>query len=501
MLVAWNLAVLTGILLLVAGTIFVTQSRSVSAAVDAQLRSQAQHEIASGHALQELGDASAAAPTSGAGTDEGTDPYEASESPNVFSWTVDAQGHVVRPPQDVRAANLPNMGAIRLVLAGKAPNSLMTLDTIASGHDAHFRLYTAPVRAGDHIVGAVQVGTSLEPRYAEVRNFLVLLLITGGIGVALAALGSVFLADRALVPVQEAFERQRAFVADASHELRTPLSLMRAEAELLVHGLTSATQPHLEVASDSCAQSAAESAPALVASPTLQGATADDPELAGLGRDLVAEVDYMSHLVSALLQLARMDAAAEPLRREIVALDALARRACQSARPLATSRGVRLTFVQPGEAGVEVTGAAAEHGPHPVAATDGEGGAEVADTSLRVLGDADRLYQLLLILLDNALRYTPALSCWRDVDHAGSGDLVIVEVTDTGVGIAPEHLPHIFDRFYRVDKARSRALGGSGLGLAIATKIAQAHGGTLTAESAVGVGTTLRLAVPAAPPA
>ncbi len=87
------------------------------------------------------------------------------------------------------------------------------------------------------------------------------------------------------------------------------------------------------------------------------------------------------------------------------------------------------------------------------------------------------------------------------MDHAGSGDLVIVEVTDTGVGIAPEHLPHIFDRFYRVDKARSRALGGSGLGLAIATKIAQAHGGTLTAESAVGVGTTLRLAVPAAPPA
>jgi signal transduction histidine kinase len=123
-----------------------------------------------------------------------------------------------------------------------------------------------------------------------------------------------------------------------------------------------------------------------------------------------------------------------------------------------------------------------------------------------VLGDADRLYQLLLILLDNALRYTPApgsvrVSCWRDVDHARSGDMIVVEVTDTGVGIAPEHLPHIFDRFYRVDKARSRALGGSGLGLAIATKIAQAHGGTLTAESAVGVGTTLRLAVPAAPPA
>ena len=353
-------------------------------------------------------------------------------------------------------------------------------------------------------MGAVQVGTSLEPRYAEVRNFLVLLLVIGGIGVVLAALGSVFLADRALVPVQEAFERQRAFAADASHELRTPLSLMRAEAELLVHGLTGATQPHPEAASDSGAQSAAESAPALVASPTLQGATADDPELAGLGRDLVAEVDYMSHLVSALLQLARMDAAAEPLRREIVALDALARRACQSAGPLATSRGVQLTFVQPGEAGVDVTGATAEHGLHPVAATDGEGGAEAADTSLRVLGDADRLYQLLLILLDNALRYTPApgsvrVSCWRDVDHARSGDLVVVEVTDTGVGIAPEHLPHIFDRFYRVDKARSRALGGSGLGLAIATKIAQAHGGTLTAESAVGVGTTLRLAVPAAP--
>jgi signal transduction histidine kinase len=98
-------------------------------------------------------------------------------------------------------------------------------------------------------------------------------------------------------------------------------------------------------------------------------------------------------------------------------------------------------------------------------------------------------------LLDNALRYTPpggviALRARHD------GEWVELSVSDDGPGIESEHLPHIFDRFYRVDRARSRKTGGSGLGLAIVKHIAQAHGGAVAVESALGRGTTFRVRLP-----
>jgi signal transduction histidine kinase len=112
-----------------------------------------------------------------------------------------------------------------------------------------------------------------------------------------------------------------------------------------------------------------------------------------------------------------------------------------------------------------------------------------------VLGDSDRLKQLLLNLVENAIKYTPpggkvGLSLSHKTGWAH------LEVADSGVGIPPENLPHIFDRFYRVDKSRTRAQGGSGLGLSIAKWIAQAHGGAIRAESEVGVGTTFTVTLP-----
>ncbi|MBI2832473.1 MAG: HAMP domain-containing protein [Chloroflexi bacterium] len=108
---------------------------------------------------------------------------------------------------------------------------------------------------------------------------------------------------------------------------------------------------------------------------------------------------------------------------------------------------------------------------------------------LRVRGDSHGLKQLLANLVDNAVKYTPeggtiTLSLFRD------GNWARMEVADTGIGIAPEHLPHIFDRFYRVDKARSRASGGTGLGLSIVKGIAEQHGGKVTVTSQLGKGST-----------
>jgi signal transduction histidine kinase len=118
---------------------------------------------------------------------------------------------------------------------------------------------------------------------------------------------------------------------------------------------------------------------------------------------------------------------------------------------------------------------------------------------VEILGDPDRLKQLLSNLVDNACRYTPA---------GGSVTLGLVEqdgvallsVHDTGPGIPPDALPHIFERFYRADHARSREVGGTGLGLAISRVIAEAHGGRIEVESRVGAGSTFTVHLPTRPP-
>jgi two-component system sensor histidine kinase BaeS len=132
--------------------------------------------------------------------------------------------------------------------------------------------------------------------------------------------------------------------------------------------------------------------------------------------------------------------------------------------------------------------------------------AERAGVSLRLLADDSVLAEVDLIrtrqvlgnLVANALRYTPPNgSVTVRIAPSPDATSVIVEVSDTGVGIDPEHLPHLFDRFYRADSSRARETGGSGLGLAITQYLVQAHGGTIGATSTVGVGSTFRVELPA----
>lgn len=115
---------------------------------------------------------------------------------------------------------------------------------------------------------------------------------------------------------------------------------------------------------------------------------------------------------------------------------------------------------------------------------------------LRLSADPVRLRQAVGNLVTNAVRHTPSsgritLSGRRD------GDEVVLEVSDTGSGIAPEDLPYVFNRFWRADRSRSRATGGRGLGLAIARQLVEAHGGTIAVTSTLGAGTTFRLRLPA----
>ena len=238
-----------------------------------------------------------------------------------------------------------------------------------------------------------------------------------------------------------AMAQQRRFLDDASHELRTPLTTIRASASALLRGGSLTPQP-----------------------PPLRGANigcADVPA-AGEGelRAIARESERMGRLVTDLLALARADAG-QLLARRPMMLDALLVDVYQQARHQAPD--VRLTI----------------------------GDLE----QVEILGDPDRLKQLLFNLVDNACRYTPAggtvTLALSEQDGTAS-----LSVRDTGPGIPSDELPRIFERFYRADHARSREVGGTGLGLAISQVIAEAHGGRIAVDSRVGEGSTFTVYLP-----
>jgi signal transduction histidine kinase len=119
----------------------------------------------------------------------------------------------------------------------------------------------------------------------------------------------------------------------------------------------------------------------------------------------------------------------------------------------------------------------------------------IAPAASVIHADRTALEQILLNLVENGLRHTPeGGKVTIETSEARNG--VVLSVRDTGSGIAPEHLPRIFERFYRADSGRSREAGGTGLGLAIVKHLVEAHGGSVTAESVVGSGTTVKIFFP-----
>jgi signal transduction histidine kinase len=255
-------------------------------------------------------------------------------------------------------------------------------------------------------------------------------------------------------------DRMRRFVADASHELRTPLTTIRGFAELYRQGASSSTPAELD----------------------------------RLMRRIEDQAARMGLLVEDLLLLARLDQQ-RPLERLPVDLLALAADAVSDARAVAPDRQIELVLgsddgdrggAPERRSGIDVASrsAVASAGPSHALRAYPTG-------ALVVLGDAERLRQVLTNLVDNALTHTPGGS---PVEVRVGGAALdgrpgaAVEVVDHGHGLTPEQAERVFERFYRADPARSRAAGGTGLGLSIVAALVAAHGGTVRVDGVPGRG-------------
>ena len=244
--------------------------------------------------------------------------------------------------------------------------------------------------------------------------------------------------NRMIGRLQTSFGALRRFTADASHELKTPLTVVRADVERAMH-------------------------PAVGIQERMQ-----------MLEEAMQEIARMSDLVDSLLTLARADEGRFDVHREPVQMEPLVRDVYETAVILGEDAGVSVSL-------------------------------PLVEDAV-VMGDNTRLRQLFLNLITNAIKYTPKGGHVEITLSVRNNNEIGFAVRDTGVGIAAADLPHVFDRFWRADKARSRRAlsdrrgaaerGGFGLGLAIAQWIAQAHGGTLTAQSRLGKGSIFTVLLP-----
>ncbi|MCC7371043.1 MAG: HAMP domain-containing protein [Chloroflexi bacterium] len=321
------------------------------------------------------------------------------------------------------------------------------------------------------ILGALEVATSLEYTDA-LRMQLTLVLGVGTVLTVLVVGGiSVWVARRALGPLEQvvqvtrtvaagdlgarvrltrqdevgelasafdqmvsrleaAFAAQRRLVSDAAHELRTPLNGLAGTLEIVQMAL----------------------------------AREDMAQAERLLSSVESELDRLGRFVNDLLTLSRLDEDSGAVKLIPTPLEPVLRDVVRRARILAPDHEIATRL----------------------------------DAAATVLGDRDQLERVFINLLDNAVKYTPP-GGHVEVTLRQNGSDVLASVSDSGRGIEPDELPRIFDRFYRVDRARSRQAGGTGLGLAIVQAIVHAHHGQIDAESAIGQGTTVQVRLPSAP--
>ncbi len=386
-------------------------------------------------------------------------------------------------PEGVEAANLVQHGlTIRifnpsgmLIQAlgpyGKSPVDPNTLAPSRNGRASFstfvdptagddIRAYTAPIIQNQRVVAIVQVAQDVGSIQDTLDSLLTTLLLVIPLIVAVAGVGGYFLAARALAPI-DAITRMahRISAEDLSKRIGLPATddevgrLATTFDEMLAR-LDRSFQRERQFTADASHELRTPITAMQTILSVIRQERRSPEEYERALDDMLEETDRLNTLTETLLDLARRDTHLAQAREQ-VDLSTLLRDVGESMRSLAEAKGLALLCNVP----------------------DG----------LSIMGNRDELIRLFVNLLDNAIEFTPAgriilTAAWK-------GDAAVeVSITDTGIGIASEHLPRLFDRFYRVDRSRSRR--GTGLGLAIAQEIAREHSGEITVHSEVGKGTS-----------
>lgn len=318
----------------------------------------------------------------------------------------------------------------------------------------------------------VQIAISTERFDEAFDRFRLILLLAAPLFLLAAALGGYWLSRRALSPVDEITRTARSIGAqNLAARLRVPhtgdeLERLADTLNGMLARLDAAFQRITKFTADASHELRTPvsvmrtSAEVVLRKPRTER---EYKEALGL---ILHEAEKTSQLIEQLLMLARADSGPASIVRSRVNLIDAFQRACREACILAEAKQLKFSHTAP-------------------------------DSPIWVLGESRSIERLFLILLDNAVKYTPSGGNIEATLKSQDG-LAIAEVRDSGIGIAAEDIPHIFERFYRADRARSRETGGSGLGLAIGHWIAEAHGADIRVDSQPGGGSSFSVRMPLA---
>lgn len=312
------------------------------------------------------------------------------------------------------------------------------------------------------------VGHSMGPDLAAMRRLAVWLVAAGGAVLVLGLAGGWWMASRAIRPIEDI---SATAVKIAAGDLSQRINAADTDSELgRLAAVLNSTFARLEAAFAHQSRFTSDAShelrtPVSVILSQTQTALSRERNSSEYREALLAcqrAATRMRRLTESLLELARLDAGQEPMKQERFDLSRVARECVELVRPLAEERGLQIECQLP---------------------------------SVECVGDPERIGQVATNLLSNAIHFNRDHGAVRISTHADNGTALLT-VADTGVGIPDPDLPHIFERFYRVDKSRSRVQGRSGLGLAICKAIVDAHSGTVEVASQAGQGSTFTVKLP-----
>lgn len=383
-----------------------------------------------------------------------------------YIQVLDGQGRVVARSSNLEEMSLP----VSAEAFAQARQGNTTYEVVRNAGKHPIRVVTRPVTFMDKgLVAIVQVGSSLEGM-DEIFHSIAYILFLGIVAsVVVASVVGWFLAQKSLKPVAEITAMAKRIEAENLNEriaIKGPQDEIGKLASTINEMIGRLEKSFKQIKQFTADASHELKTPLTVLKGEMEIAlrAKDNPAL--MREALVSsleEIDRMSSIVRNLLDLAKIDIEREGGAKTLVRLDKVISDRCDHLRKASLDSGVELNILR--------------------------------ISPVNIIGDSLRIGQLVSNLIDNALKYTPQ-GGKVDVSLGEEAGFAVFKVRDSGIGISKEHIPYVFDRFYRVDKARSRDAGGAGLGLSICKEIIDSLEGSIEVESELDKGTLFTVKIP-----